>query len=203
MRPVLDFLIKKSPLLGGFLFCFSYTLYAGFYPAGLARQMKPLEIGLFLCHIGRIVMAAKQFSGSAHQIAFAADSALSHIEIYYIRLEILNQVVVHWYIALQLNGGDMVIMFGVPTEYFENVKMLLFTYNDLIAETKVSKGTITNVFPEFTEEIPAKFFHLQLKGDIANPRAIAEQFAKSLTKALEMYMSYPGPKISIFDRDSI
>ena len=97
----------------------------------------------------------------------------------------------------------MVIMFGVPTEHFEDVKTLLCAYNDLIAEIKVSKGTMSNVFPEFTEEIPVKFFHLLLRGDQANRHAVAKQLAESLAKALEMYMSYPGPKISIFDRDSI
>ena len=97
----------------------------------------------------------------------------------------------------------MVIMFGVPKEHFEGVKMLLCAYDDLIAETKVSKGTMTNVFPEFTEEIPAIFFHLLLRGDLANQHAVAEQFAESLTKALEVYMSYPGLKILIFDRASI
>ena len=97
----------------------------------------------------------------------------------------------------------MVIMFGVPTEHFEDVKILLCAYNDLIAEIKVSKRTITNVFPEFTEEIPAKFFRLRLKGDLTNPRVVAGQFAKSLTNALKIYMSYPGPKVLISDRDSI
>lgn len=97
----------------------------------------------------------------------------------------------------------MVIFFGVPVEHFEDVRVQLSAYNDLIAEVKVSKGTITNVFPEFTEEIPARFFHVLLKKDLANLNVVAKQFAASLAKGLEMYMSYPGLRISIFDRDSI
>ena len=97
----------------------------------------------------------------------------------------------------------MVIMFGVPKEHFESVKILLCAYDDLIAEIKVSNGTLTNVFPEFIEEIPAKFFHLRLKDNLANPRAVANQFSESLTYALWEYMSYPGPKVLISDRDFI
>ncbi len=94
-------------------------------------------------------------------------------------------------------------MFGVPKEYFQDVEIMLCASNDLIAETKVSKGRIINVFPEFTEEIPAIFFRLRLRGDLANPSVIAKQFAVSLTKALETHVGYPGPEVVILDCDSI
>lgn len=94
-------------------------------------------------------------------------------------------------------------MFGVPTEHFEGVKTILCAYDDLIAEIKVSKGTMVNVYSEFTEEIPANFFYLRLNGDSTNSSAVAKQFAESLAKALEMYMNCTSPKILIFDREFI
>lgn len=97
----------------------------------------------------------------------------------------------------------MVIIFGVPKEHFESVRIGLDAYSDLIAKIGVSKGVLVNVFPGFTEEIPAKFFHLLLKKDLNNPEVTINQLVTSLTKLLEMYVSDPGPNILIFDQDSI
>jgi len=84
----------------------------------------------------------------------------------------------------------MVIMFGVPKEHFEGVKMLLCAYDDLIAETKVSKGTMTNVFPEFTEEIPAIFFHLLLRGCLLNGLVLRAFQKKYLLAGKQKFQFY-------------
>ncbi len=97
----------------------------------------------------------------------------------------------------------MVILFGVPKEHSEDVRTALGAYSDLIDEVKVGDGELVNVSPEFTEEIPARFFHILLKKDIKNRSTALNQIVTSLYKILEMYVSDPGPNILLLDRDLI
>lgn len=73
--------IKKTPREGEFLFRsqFAFAFHADRNPAGSFWIWRPLEIRLFSGHISRVVVAAEQFAGAAHQITLAAVFTLFHI----------------------------------------------------------------------------------------------------------------------------
>ena len=96
----------------------------------------------------------------------------------------------------------MVIVFGVPAESFEKGKAVLKAYKDLIVEYKVSMGTATNVYANFTEEIPARFFHVLLKPE-ANAEEAVKKLAEDLVKKEVVYPNEPCWKVLIFNRDTL
>ena len=94
----------------------------------------------------------------------------------------------------------MVIVFGVPAENFEKGKEVLKAYKNLIVECRVSKGTSINVYENFTEEIPARFFHVLLKKE-ANAKEVAMKLSEDLAKKEVVYPNEPCWKVSLFNQD--
>ena len=96
----------------------------------------------------------------------------------------------------------MILFFGVPAENFEKGKEVLAAYKDSIAEVRVSSGVATNVYENFTEEIPAKFFQVLLKEEANNPEEIVRKLTEDFVKNKVIYPDEACWNVLIFNRDT-